>query len=145
MTLKLRILRSLTRLFIILVRLTRSLFIEKMLIFNRCISGLMTNLIKKSYTDSNQNARRKQNVSNLNYNALSFYYSKTILFPSKLLDQNVLEGLQKVKFNSKKLFLTRLVWNNLDRSKRIWTSPNDFGHNVWCTLFRSRYSIVTIV
>ena len=34
MTLKLRILRSFTRLFIILVSLTRSLFSEKMLIFN---------------------------------------------------------------------------------------------------------------
>ena len=52
MTLKLRILRSLTRLFIILVSLTRSLFIEKMLISNRCISGLMSNLIKKSWTVS---------------------------------------------------------------------------------------------
>ena len=34
---KLRILRSLTRFFIILVSLTRSLFSEKMLISNRCI------------------------------------------------------------------------------------------------------------
>ena len=53
MTLKLRILRSLTRLFIILVSLTRSLFSEKTLISNRCISGLMSNLIKKSWTVSN--------------------------------------------------------------------------------------------
>ena len=53
MTLKLRILRSLTRLFIILVSLTRSLFSENMLISNRCISGLMPNLIKKSWTVSN--------------------------------------------------------------------------------------------
>ena len=52
MTLKLRILRSLTRLFIILVSLTRSLFSEKMLISNRYISGLMSNLIKKSWTVS---------------------------------------------------------------------------------------------
>ena len=50
MTLKLRILRSLTRLFIILVSLTRSLSSEKMLNSNRCISGLMPNLIKKSWT-----------------------------------------------------------------------------------------------
>ena len=49
MSLKLRILRSLTRFFIILVNLTRSLFNEKMLISN---SGLMSNLIKKSWTDS---------------------------------------------------------------------------------------------
>ena len=52
MTLKLRILRSLTRLFIILVSLTMSLFSEKTLISNRCISGLMPNLIKKSWTVS---------------------------------------------------------------------------------------------
>ena len=53
MTLKLRILRSLTRLFIILVSLTRSIIGEKWLISNRCISGLMSNLIKKSWTVSN--------------------------------------------------------------------------------------------
>ena len=52
MTLKLRILRSLTRLFIILVSLMRSSFSEKMLVSNRCISGLMSNLIKKSWTVS---------------------------------------------------------------------------------------------
>ena len=49
MALKLRILRSLTRFFIILVSLMRSLFSEKMLISYRCISGLMPNLIKKSW------------------------------------------------------------------------------------------------
>ena len=54
MTLKLRILRSLTRLFIILVSLTMSLFSEKMLISNRCISGFMPNLIKKSWTVSSR-------------------------------------------------------------------------------------------
>ena len=53
MILKLRILKSLTRLFIILVSLTRSLFSEKMLISNRCISGLMSNMIKKSWRVSN--------------------------------------------------------------------------------------------
>ena len=52
MTLKLRILISLTSLFIILVRLTRALFSEEMLVSNRCIRGLMSNLIKKSWTDS---------------------------------------------------------------------------------------------
>ena len=52
MTLKLKILRSFTRLFKILVSLMKSLFSEKMLISNRCISGLMSNLIKKSWTVS---------------------------------------------------------------------------------------------
>ena len=52
--LDLEILRSLTRLFIILVLLspTRSLFSEKMLISNSWISGLMPNLTKKSWTVS---------------------------------------------------------------------------------------------
>ena len=39
-------------LFIILVSLTMTLFSEKVLISSRCISGLMPNLIKKSWTDS---------------------------------------------------------------------------------------------
>ena len=52
MALKIKILRSLTRLFIILVSLTRTLFSEKVLISHRCISGLMSNLIKKSWTVS---------------------------------------------------------------------------------------------
>ena len=52
MTLRLRILRYLTSLFIILVSLTRSLFNEKMLISNGCISGLMPKFIKKSWTVS---------------------------------------------------------------------------------------------
>ena len=49
-TLKLRTLRSLTRLFIILVSLTMSSFSETMLISNRCIGGLKPNLIKKYWT-----------------------------------------------------------------------------------------------
>ena len=49
MTLKVRILQPLTRLFIILVSLMMSLFSEKMLVFNRCISGSMSNLIEKSW------------------------------------------------------------------------------------------------
>ena len=40
-------------LFIILVSLTMTLFSEKVLISNRCISGLMPNVIKKSWTNSN--------------------------------------------------------------------------------------------
>ena len=39
-------------LFIILASLTMTLFNEKVLISNRCISVLMSNLIKKSWTDS---------------------------------------------------------------------------------------------
>ena len=40
-------------LFVILVSLMMLLFSQKVLISNRCISGLMSNLIKKSWTDSN--------------------------------------------------------------------------------------------
>ena len=43
----------LSALFIISVSLMMTLFSEKVLISNRCISGLMSNLIKKSWTDSN--------------------------------------------------------------------------------------------
>ena len=35
------------------VSLPMTLFSEKVIIFDRCISGLMSNLIKKSWTDSN--------------------------------------------------------------------------------------------
>ena len=52
MTLNVRILRCSRRLFIILVSLTMTLFSEKMLISTRCIHGFMSNLIKKSWTDS---------------------------------------------------------------------------------------------
>ena len=53
MTLRVRILRCSRRLFIILVSLTMTRFSEKMLISTRCIHGFMSNLIKKSWTDSN--------------------------------------------------------------------------------------------
>ena len=52
MTLKVRILRCSRRLFIILVSLTMTWFSEKMFISTRCIHGFMSNLIKKSWTDS---------------------------------------------------------------------------------------------
>ena len=71
MTLKVRILQSLTRLFIILVCLTRSLFSEKMLTSNRCISGLMSNLIKKSWTVSIQAVHFAQGF----YFLFSFFYN----------------------------------------------------------------------
>ena len=54
MTLKLQILQTLRRLFIILVDLTMTLSSEKMLISSVCISGFMPNLIKKSWTDSGE-------------------------------------------------------------------------------------------
>ena len=57
MTLKVQILRTLRRLFIILVGLTVTWFGEKMLIFNICRHGLMPNLIKKSWTVSSRQHR----------------------------------------------------------------------------------------
>ena len=62
MTLKVRILRCLRRLFLIIVRLTVTTFSGKKLIFIWCIHGLMPNLIKKSVTESN-----------VEYNVLSTY------------------------------------------------------------------------
>ena len=52
MTLKVRILQSFRRLFIILLSLTMTLFSEKMLISNICVHGLMPNLIENSWTVS---------------------------------------------------------------------------------------------
>ena len=66
MSLKVRILQSLTRLIIFLVSLRISLFSEKTLIFNRCISGLMSNLFKKSWTVSITGATRKKNPQHHN-------------------------------------------------------------------------------
>ena len=60
MTLKVQILEIL-RLFIILVGLTMTLFSEKMLISTRCLHGSMSNLIKKSWTDSRQEVWYKAN------------------------------------------------------------------------------------
>ena len=51
-TLKVRILQSLTRRFIILVSLTNTWFSEEMLISARCICGLLPNLLIKSLTVS---------------------------------------------------------------------------------------------
>ena len=65
MTLKVRIFHSLRMLFIILVGPTMTWFIEKMLISNVCIRGLMPNLFKKSWTvsvvDSTQPTTNNQN------------------------------------------------------------------------------------
>ena len=56
-------------LFIILVSLTMTRFSEKILISTRCIHGVMSNLIKKSWKDSNQDATLKLK-SELIYNIL---------------------------------------------------------------------------
>ena len=49
-------------LFIILVGLTITLFSDKMLISHRCIHGLMSNLIKKSWTVSTPNVHKVTKV-----------------------------------------------------------------------------------
>ena len=51
-----------------------TLFSEKVLISNRCISGLMSNLIKKSWTDSKH---KPTHHNNLNERILVWYTSKT--------------------------------------------------------------------
>ena len=52
MTLKVKILQTLRRLFIMLVGLMMTWFRKEMLIFNICRSGLMPNLFKESWTVS---------------------------------------------------------------------------------------------
>ena len=52
MTLKVRISIYLRRLFLTLVSLTMTWFCEKIFIYNRCIHGFMSKLIKKSWKDS---------------------------------------------------------------------------------------------
>mgnify|MGYP001358003702 CR=1 FL=1 len=60
---------------------------------------------------------------------LSFYKSKTILDPSKLfwINQNVLEGVQKMKFISEKLFWVKSKTPILYLSEIIRTGPKEFG------------------
>ena len=70
MTLKIRVLRCSRRLFIILVSLTVTLFSEKMLISNRCWYGFMSNLIKKSWKDSNGGIYRRVNPFHFFYQVL---------------------------------------------------------------------------
>ena len=90
MTLKVQILQTLRRLFIILVGLTMTWFSEKMLIFNICRRGLMPNLIKKSWTVSSlhtyirkymkpENWSRKQCAPFTRYN-LVFLWNKTAYY-----------------------------------------------------------------
>ena len=52
MTMKVRILKCLRRLFIILLSLTMTWFSETTLFSTKCTHGFMSNLIKKSWTDS---------------------------------------------------------------------------------------------
>ena len=99
MTLKLRNLRFLTRLFIILVSLRRSLFSEKMLISNRCISGLMSNLIKKSWMVSIQAFQSAFLNNSLNFHQNSEWMQ--IAYPYSISTQHDL-----FPFVYLKLFLT---------------------------------------
>ena len=97
MTLKIIISRHLTKLFIILVSLTMSLFNEKMLIFNRCISGSMSNLIKKSWTVSIVESRYFKYGSRIANECHRFWdfqrtYCKVFLtVVSLVIDYNVLK------------------------------------------------------
>ena len=98
MTLKLRILRSFTRLFIILVSLTRSLFSEKMLISNRCISGLMSFLIKKSWTVSISHFLTSTLVGN-DYSKYIPYSTTTYIFDYFSLGVDLVCGTAQERVN----------------------------------------------
>ena len=94
MTLKVRILQSLRRLFIILVGLTMTWFSEKMLISNICTHGLMTNLIKKSWTVSTSHTLSTWAVRNGNiYYLLSSTY---LVVPTYLYTSNCAKKSQVI-------------------------------------------------
>ena len=109
MTLKVRILRCLRRLFIILVSLTMTRFSEKMLISTRCIHAFMSNLIKQSWTDSN--------IRILSLNVKSAMWS-TILYrgirTSLVFRKSVLGKLLKVSILHFFLSYIGLRWNSLE-------------------------------
>ena len=53
--------------------LTMTLFSEKVLISSRCISGLMSNLIKKSWADSSRQVSHKHEKEMVIHVASTFY------------------------------------------------------------------------
>ena len=136
MTLKLRILRSLTRLFIILLSLTRSLLSGKMLISNRCIIGLMSNLIKKSWTVSRQEHMKEKArglstfCAMLEYKVLpitKFYPHKfvEILFHwLKWLDRHYQLTPKQNCPKTMKLFLRSFFWATTSYTYPIWNFLN---------------------
>ena len=89
-------------LFIILVSLTMTIFSEKVLISIRCICGLMSYLIKKSWTDSNEHAfvlfrfwcwsriTALLNKCNCNLQSLSFSIAPHCPFSSNLSHEQIL-------------------------------------------------------
>ena len=121
MTLKLRIQRSLTRLFIILVSMTRSLFSENMLIYNRCISGLMSNLIKKSWTVSNGHSLKHTNPS-----------WQLRLFSLKYVQQTIKESTREKRENSIRLCLIQLKLDEEKTFSLVKVMSVNFEMSFWC-------------
>ena len=126
MTLKLRILRSLTRLFTILISLTRLLFNEKMLISNRCICGLMPNMIKKSWTVSTieQSKVIAEFVKNDQMATRGHLFSTTTNkseIQSKLTIFNLASKQGGIFWPISELFL-ELVWHTPPSLKKDWGS-----------------------
>ena len=92
MTLKVRSLRCLRRLFIILVSLTMTWFSEKMLIFKTCRRVLMPNLIKKSWTVSTgHHLRRWEGLAD------SGLKIKDLALPTDLWNIVLIEHVNKAK------------------------------------------------
>ena len=152
MTLKVWILYTLTRLFIILVSLTISLFSEKMLIFNRCISGLMSNLIKKSWTVSIVESRYFKYGSRIANECHRFWdfqrtYCKVFLtVVSLVIDYNVLKPGQNKKgqkiFQLHRFLNTFLQLTAKKKYSKNGAAGNFFGPSYFVTVLTRIWSIL---
>ena len=111
-------------LFIILVSLIMTLFSEKILNSNRCISGLMPNLIKKSWTVSTQHIF-------LNFVKRYRKHNLHILSHVMLREENwtILVGQSKIRYLLMYLFFD--LWTNLTLVE-VGFLEEFFGRNEIC-------------
>ena len=89
---------ALSALFIILVSLTMTRFSEKMLISTRCIHGFMSNLIKKSWTDSTPQATSMRITWFLQY---LLFWLKSVHFKKTVARISFLSKLWYFQYKSK--------------------------------------------
>ena len=118
MTLKVRILRCSRRLFIILVSLTMTWFSEKMLISTRCIHGFMSNLIKKSWTDSSTQ---------------TVYGILTQLFFMDVSWEPVQHVLRKLRLCSLKAFCSEIIMAKYFYDLKVFSIMNHLKKNSYWT------------
>ena len=122
------------RVFIILVSLMMSLFSEIMLIFNRCLSGLMSNLIKKSWKVSSLNGFISKKIEwlpgyffNIWISSIFFKYEinetyarvfLTSFAPPPYLFQPPLLESKYYWLNTKSYFFAKYIWY-FNKSKMV--------------------------